>query len=279
MKKLMLILITGNLFLTFSSFYKVTTLGIPVFRTYGVKINVTDLDKAVDFYCVKLGFEMESRTDDIISLKTGQPNKLFLNKVRLLAPSGQWDSRAVLTLQVNHLDSTIRKLKSQGLVVAEDQIRREAVGDAVYLTDPFGNTISIMHQTIVAVPHFTEPRIYNFGFFIPDMSKARSFYCDNFGFVVRSENYLPLDLPLGHTDKAFAYMLHFREGVNPIRFNTTDNERFVIMFQTNDLQQAIINLKEKGVNFQKLQPVESKAGKYISFYDPFGYLSELIEIR
>jgi len=250
-----------------------------VFRTYGVKINVTDMDKAIDFYCTKLGFEMESKTDNQIYLKAGQANKLILNKVRHLAPTGEWDSRAVLTLQVNHLDSTLQKLKSKGITIAADQIRKEAVGDALFITDPFGNNLSLMHQTIVAVPHFVEPRIYNYGFFIPDMNKARAFYCDNFGFVVRNENYLPLDLPLGHNDKAFAFMLHYREGVKPIRYNISDNERFVILFQTNNLEQAISTLKNKGVTFQQPRPIDSNTGKYISFYDPFGYLSELIEIK
>ncbi len=279
MKKLINITLTCTVLLLSLSFKNSESENELVFRTYGVKINVTDLDKAIDFYCTKLGFEIENKTDNQVYLKTGQANKLVLNKVRHLAPVGEWDSRAVLTLQVNHFDSTLQKLKSKGIAINDDQVRKEAVGNALYITDPFDNKISLMHQTIVAVPHFAEPRIYNFGFFIPDMDKARAFYCDNFSFVVRSENYLPLDLPLGHTDKTFAFMLHYREGVKPIRFNVSDNERFVIMFQTNDLEQAISTLKDKNIVFQQFKPVDSKSGKFISFYDPFGYLSELIELK
>ena len=250
-----------------------------IFRTYGVKINVTDMEEAVDFYCNKLGFKIETRVDDSqVFLLTGETNKLVLNKVKLLAPTDEWESRAVLTLQVNHLDSAVKRMRANGVEILDNQIRKEAVGNALYVTDPFGNKISMMHQTIAPVKPFQEPRIYNYGFFISDMSQARAFYCDKFGFVVRSENYLPLDLPLGHSDNSFAFMLHYREGVKPIRFNMSDNERFVVMIQTQNLDSAISALKEKGVKFQQQKPVNSKIGRYISFYDPFGYLSDLVEM-
>ena len=279
MKDLLNRTILFALLLCTSFFQSASTFESPVFSTYGVKINVTDLKAGVEFYCDKLGFTIESATDQVVYLKTGQSNKLMLNEVKLIAPGGEQDARAGLSLQVNHLDSTIQRLKARGLSFGSEQIRREAVGDAVYVTDPFGTRISLMHQTIVSVPHFDEPRIYNFGFRIPDMARARTFYCDGFGFVVRSEKYLPLDLPLGHTDGTFAFMLHFREGVKPIRFNMTDNERVVILFQTDNLERAMKVLKEKGVMFQQSKPIESKSGRYISFYDPFGYLSELIEVK
>ncbi len=250
-----------------------------VFRTYGVKINVTDLEKAIDFYCTKLGFTIENKTESQVTLKTGDANKLVLNKVRHLAPTDQLDTGAGLTLQVNHLDSTLLRLKTKGLSITADLIRKEAVGNALYIEDPFGNRLSLMHQTITPVPHFTEPRIYNFGFLIPDMSKARAFYCDNFGFVVRSEKYLPLDLPLGHSDKTFAFMLHYREGVKQLRFNVSDNERIVILFQSNDLDRAMRLLSDKGVQFQQRLPLDSGLGRIISFYDPFGYLSELVDAK
>jgi catechol 2,3-dioxygenase-like lactoylglutathione lyase family enzyme len=73
----------------------------------------------------------------------------------------------------------------------------------------------MMHQTIVKVEPFKEPRIYNFGVLVPDMKAARAFYHDVLGFVERSEKYLPLDLPLGYSDNTFAFMLHYRPGGLP----------------------------------------------------------------
>ena len=62
-----------------------------------------------------------------------------------------------------------------------------------------------MHQTVLSRwSRFKEPRLYNYGFLIPDMEAGRDFYSNKLGFVVRSEKYLPLDLPLGHKDKSFA---------------------------------------------------------------------------
>lgn len=41
-----------------------------------------------------------------------------------------------------------------------------------------------MHQTIVKVEPFEEPKIYNFGFLVPDMQMGRDFYTGKLGFVV-----------------------------------------------------------------------------------------------
>lgn len=57
-----------------------------------------------------------------------------------------------------------------------------------------------MHQTIVRVEPFKEPKLYNFGYRVPEMQAARDFYANKLGFIARSEKYLPLDLPLGHVD-------------------------------------------------------------------------------
>jgi hypothetical protein len=67
-----------------------------------------------------------------------------------------------LTLQVNDLGQSIAKLKSGGVRFAEAEPRKEAVGNAIFILDPFGRRISLMHQTIVKAPTFKEPRIYNF---------------------------------------------------------------------------------------------------------------------
>lgn len=250
-----------------------------IYRASGVKINVLDMEKAINFYCFKLGFQLEKgdKTSTIVFLKTGDHNRLILNRVNNLAPQGEKDIRATLTLQVNHIDSTIMRLKALDVEFAEIRKRKEGVGDAMTIVDPFQNRISLMHQTIVKVEPFTEPRIYNYGFYIPDMDTLKKFYSEIFGFKIRSEKYLPLDLPLGHNDKSFGFMLHYREGVQELQFNTADDQRIVILFSVNNLESAISKLSKRGVIFQQKKIKENQFFRHISFYDPFGYLSELIE--
>jgi catechol 2,3-dioxygenase-like lactoylglutathione lyase family enzyme len=248
-------------------------------KTYGVQINVTDLDKALGFYSTALGFDLESRQNDYLFLKSKNNDKLVLHLVKNLLPEAENETRAGLTLQVNDLDSAIGKLKSHQVYFGNAQKRKEGVGYAIFLNDPFGTRISLMHQTIVSVPHFTEPRFYNYGFRIPNMDKAIDFYCNKLGFVQRSQRYLPLDMPLGHDNNEFAFMLHYREGTESIRHNYVDSQHVVILLQTLDLNSTIEKLKSKGVEFLEKQAKDSPLGKTISFYDPFGYLTTVVEVK
>ena len=182
------------------------------------------------------------------------------------------------TLQVNDLDQAIRRLKALGVEFAETEKRKEGVGDAISIRDPFGRPISMMHQTVVKVEPFKEPRVYNFGFLVPDMGVGRDFYANKLGFVVRSEKYLPLDLPLGHRDKTFAFMLHVRPGVTPVKRAHPKAAPFLTMvFETTDLAQTLGELRRRQVHVVALKP--SRLGQVAVIEDPFGNVSEIVEAR
>jgi predicted enzyme related to lactoylglutathione lyase len=253
-----------------------------VIRTHGVKINVDDMDKALSFYCDKLGFEVEDRRHypQQVFLKTGDRVKLILNAVKKLRRSDPEDTKVSVTLQVNDLDQSIARMKSLGVEFAENEKRKEGVGFAISIRDPFGRSISLMHQTIVKVEPFKEPKLYNFGYGIPDMNEAREFYCNKLGFVARSEKYLPLDLPLGHQDKTFAFMLHYRPGIKAITSSYPDAAPFnLIVYETDDLEKAITALKKSGVKILSERPQKSAGGDVVVFEDPFGNVSELLSPR
>jgi predicted enzyme related to lactoylglutathione lyase len=251
----------------------------PVIRTHAVKINVDDMDKAISFYCDKLGFEIESRENypQQVFLKTNDRIKLIINRVKKLQKPAAEDTAAGFTLQVNDLDQAIARMKSMGVEFAETEKRKEGVGYAISIRDPFGRSLSMMHQTIVKVEPFKEPRIYNFGYKVPDMTVARDFYSKRLGFIERSEKYLPLDMPLGHSDKSFAFMLHYRAGVKPIKNDYSKAAPFnTIVFETVDLDRAVSALKKSGVKILSTQ--KNATSNYIVFEDPFGNVSELIEV-
>jgi predicted enzyme related to lactoylglutathione lyase len=135
-----------------------------------------------------------------------------------------------------------------------------------------------MHQTVVKTEPFKEPKIYNFGYLVPDMQIGRDFYSNKLGFVVRSERYLPKDLPLGHKNKSFAFMLHYRPGVESVR---TDYPRVTafntLVFETFNLAAATEELKKNGVKILSAHK-KSRAGNYVLIEDPFGNVSELVEV-
>ena len=250
-------------------------------RTHGLKINVDDMEKALAFYCGKLGFEVEDRGayPERVVLKSEGRNKLILNRVEKLGRPSPQESKFAFTLQVNDLDRAIERMRSLGVEFGEPGKRKEGVGDAIYIRDPFGRLISLMHQTIVKVEPFKEPRLYNFGFLIPDMEAGRDFYSNKLGFVVRSEKYLPGDLPLGNTDKTFAFMLHYREGVRPARGGDPEGAPFnTLVFETGDLSAAVKALEARGVKILRRRARKENDGEqHVAFEDPFGNVSELIE--
>jgi predicted enzyme related to lactoylglutathione lyase len=249
-------------------------------RTHGLKINVDDMKKALAFYTEKLAFEVEDHSGypDYVVLKSGDREKLILNRVKKLATVNPTDTQLSFTLQVNNLDRAIERMKSLGVEFGEKERRKEAVGDAIFIKDPFGRRISLMHQTIVKTEPFKEPKIYNFGYLVPDMQIGRDFYSNKLGFVVRSERYLPKDLPLGHKNKSFAFMLHFRPGVASVQ---TDYPRVTafntLVFETSNLAAATEELKKNGVKILS-ENKKGRTGNYVLIVDPFGNVFELLEV-
>ena len=249
-------------------------------RTSALKINVDDMEKALSFYVGKLGFEVADKGDypREVVLKTDDSFKLILERVARLQRVGPSETQVGLTLQVNDLEQAILKMRSLKVRFAETTPRKEGVGNAIFILDPFGRKVSLMHQTISKVEPFKEPRVYNFGVLIPEMSAGRDFYANKLGFVVRSERYLPLDLPLGHADKTFAFMLHYRPGVTSIKSEYPKAAPFLTMvFETTDLTETLKELRREGVHILAVE--SSKRGQIVILEDPFGNVSEVVEAK
>ena len=86
-------------------------------RTHGVKINVNDMEKALSFYCGKLGFEVEDRKGypGYVVLKSDDRNRLILNLVKKLMRPRPTDTKFSFTLQVNDLDHAIERMRALGV--------------------------------------------------------------------------------------------------------------------------------------------------------------------
>jgi predicted enzyme related to lactoylglutathione lyase len=250
-------------------------------RTHGLNINVEDMDQAIAFYTETLGFEIASRQDypKEVVLKTNDRIKLTLRAVKKLMKVNASDTRVSFTLQVNDLDEAIARMKERGVQLDAEK-RKEGVGSAITISDPSGRRISLMHQTIRLVEPFKEPKIYNFGFYIPDMDEGRSFYHDKLGFIEMTQKYLPGDMPLVHKNLALGYfMLHSRPGVQRIN-SAYPNQMpwYTVVFETDNLVAAVDQLKKNGIKVLTAKPQKGSSGRYIAFADPFGNVSELLEV-
>jgi catechol 2,3-dioxygenase-like lactoylglutathione lyase family enzyme len=228
------------------------------FTVRALKINVEDMNAAVAFYRDKLGFEIR----DGVVVGLDDELRVLINRVKRVHPSGLG-----FTLQVNDLDVAIATMKAKGVEFAGD-VRIEGVGNAISIRDPFGRPISLMHQTIRKVEPFREPRLYNFGFRVPDMARARAFY-EKLGFVALTERYLPRDLPLGDTSKHFAFMLHARP--DAAKHAGKGEPMNSIVFGALDFAAAEKTLRAADARILR------KSDTSITFADPFGNVSEVVK--
>jgi predicted enzyme related to lactoylglutathione lyase len=248
-------------------------------RTYAIKINVPSLEKAVEFYSGVMGFKVEK-----IDLKlreayllSGEREKIMLKETaeKLFPDNGDYSCTS-FALQVNNLDNTLKTWSDKGVKFSEKEKRKEGIGFSLHYFDPFGNNFSVVEVTIGERKPFEEPKLYNFGYYIPDIQKGMDFYVAKLGFLERSERYLPDDMPLNHADNSFGFMLHLNRKEWGLRKDVNGKNAVNLVFSTKNLNQAQAYLKSIGVMTSK--PMQSIGGRYVSFQDNFGIRVELIQI-
>ncbi|HEU5110304.1 MAG TPA: VOC family protein [Micromonosporaceae bacterium] len=115
-------------------------------RITAVQINVDDLDKAIDFYVDKLGFDVETKRYYPQSVKLAQPHfSLLLYKVndssRLEYPSA---ARVLVNVETDDLDRDIAGLLAQDVEVIHPEPVRCPVGRYAAVRDPAGNVLELI---------------------------------------------------------------------------------------------------------------------------------------
>jgi len=202
---------------------------------YGIQINVTNIDLALEFYANKVGFKVKSQT--LISAELINDGiHLHINKVsKIRANNFQEESRTSIVLHTNNLDSLITSFKTKG-ITSIDGKTENGVGYAAAYIDPFLNKIYFMEQSKIPVPWFKEPKIYNTGYSMDNLEKAKEFYCDGLGFNIQTTKYLPA-LPLNHQDGSFAFMLH-KKNVTTTTYNINETQVMMI-FSTKNMELLI----------------------------------------
>lgn len=259
----------------------------PLFRAYGVKINVSDMEAGLAFYNGVLGFAVESR-EKFPAAVTLKPDERHYTHITLVQQPRtgstlyRRDTHTSFTLWTSDVRAFIVKAAKARMRLMENHVRIEQVGLAATFTDPWGSPFSVMDTTVRPETLPSEPRIYNYGFYLPMNAypKAREFWCDRLGFVTLTDRYLPLDQAVFSADKQWGFMLHMREGAQPAKGDYPGFTMPVIQLATPDLDAALTKLKEAGAEILLAAPATDAFGRrYTAFREPFGVPIEVVEIR
>jgi catechol 2,3-dioxygenase-like lactoylglutathione lyase family enzyme len=251
----------------------------------GVKIKVTDLGEALAFYRDALGFPVVSgpASPTTVTLD-GTVLPLTLEQVTRPARAGFPELTQVsLSLQASDLHAAMARLKARGVVFMQDPPEPYGVNDqgvplglATKFEDPSGNVLSMVEQQRDPEEAFDGIRVYNAGYYLPDVEVGRAFYCGKLGFKSLTESYYP-NIPVGRGDGPQYFMLHENEQARPVERAYPDEAQLVMVFTTGDLVAAMAALQAHGVVFLDEQPREGADGRYVAFRGPFGNVSELVE--
>ena len=257
----------------------------PLFRAHGVRINVPDMEAGLAFYAGFLGFAVESREHypEAVTLRPDERAYTHLTLVR--APRTAFalyrrDTHTSFTLQVNDVRAFLVRAQRAGVRMMENHVRVEQVGLAATFADPWGATFSVMDLTAKTEPLPPEPRIYNYGFYLPmnAYAKARAFWCDALGFTTLTDRYLPADQAIFSADRSWGFMLHMRDGAQPGPGAYPGYSMAIVQLATPDLDAALARLRAAGADILLPEPARDAFGRrYTAFREPFGVPVEVIE--
>ena len=235
-------------------------------KLIGVKIKVPEIGEAKKFYIDTLGFAIKSESVDkrTVWLKTTSYEVALEESkdARRITVPGYSD--VSISMRVNDIDETFRKLKAANVRFIKDEKRKEGIGWSLQVLDPFGNKISMMQITIGKQEPVAEPTVYNCGLYVTDIEKALSTYGE-LSFVVRSRVYMPEDMPLGTEDGKFAFMLHLRRS----DFLYVKSPNMFLMFAIGG-KEVIEELRREGSKIRK-----THAKNVFLLEDATGVVSEL----
>ena len=108
--------------------------------------------------------------------------------------------------------------------------------------------------------------------FVTDLAVAKQFYGDVLGFQLKSEDERSLQFRHEHCD-----LIAFKCQQNGSIDNYSEVARSVFVFEVASIDQALTDLRSKGVRFLHAEPAMNKFGRYAAFSDPFGNVHEIFE--
>ena len=111
-----------------------------------IGIYVDDVDKAKEFYCDTLGFEIENTYDDgcILQMKSDGPTVIVEKTDKpsnAVYPGG---SQVVLCVATDNIEKTSEEFRAKGVNFLHDGPQPFVVGRFMAMKDPAGNTLELI---------------------------------------------------------------------------------------------------------------------------------------
>ncbi len=121
----------------------------PLLRPVAVRYQVTDVDRAVEFYTQHLGFKLDRKPAPVIALISNEGFKIWLSGPGASGSRPMSDGRTQepggwnrVALEVEDLPSVIEAMKKEGLHF-RNEMEKGPGGSQIQLEDPDGNPIEL----------------------------------------------------------------------------------------------------------------------------------------
>ncbi len=113
-----------------------------------IQINVTDMDRAIEFYSGALGFAVASRQHypQIVKLEH-DPTFLLYQVERDTRIEYPHEAQTMINVATDDLRGVLEALRRQGVEVIQDEPVDCPVGIYAGVRDPFGNVLELIEYT------------------------------------------------------------------------------------------------------------------------------------
>ena len=246
-----LIVIVTCLFLMNVNLMTYASIERPDLRIHGVKIFVSDLDVAKQFYTSFLRLEEVGNGTHGMELSTGQYPIYLAHSNKHIPRSIHLESHYAMSFLVSKLMPAIDEARDASYQLYDTMLSRNGVGIHILISDPSGNMLHLMGVQIRAIPKFEGFRLYNSGSILNDVPAAETFYKEHVGFKDWSGDYLPNALPLKHADGSFAFMLHENKELAPSTYQYGLSPGTALMLETNNLKSLVSYLNSQSIKYEK----------------------------
>jgi len=111
-----------------------------------IGIYVDDIDKAKEFYCDALGFEVENTYNDgcIIQLKSDGPTVILEKVVKPANAVYPGGSQVVLCVATDNIEKTSKEFREKGVNFLHDGPQPFVAGRFMAMKDPAGNILELL---------------------------------------------------------------------------------------------------------------------------------------
>ncbi len=111
-----------------------------------IGIYVDDIEKAVEFYCEKLGFKEVQRYDNdcIVRLENEGPPVILEKVDKPSSAKFPGHSQIVLGIETDDIDAKYQELKAKGVEFVQDEPEVFVAGRFAAMRDPAGNYLELI---------------------------------------------------------------------------------------------------------------------------------------